>query len=117
MYSKCTLLDQTRPKPQTRPRPRPRVDLESISDDKLLSEKSDIEAENLEERLEKLYFEDKAKNRNELLYILGKMLYYGKITLKKFRIVNKVLLDIEEDDEDEDKEKDDKWSLIQSTTD
>ena len=93
------------------------VDLESKSDDKLLSEKSDIEGENLEERLEKLYFEDKAKNRNELLYILGKMLYYGKITLKKFRIVNKVLLDIEEDDEDEDKEKDDKWSLIQSTTD
>ena len=92
------------------------VDLESKSDDKLLSENLDIESENLEERLEKLYSEDKVKNRNELLYILSKMLYYGKISLKKYGIVTKVLLDIKEDDKDEDKEKDDKWSLIQSTT-
>ena len=70
----------------------------------------------MEERLEKLYSEDKVKNRNELLYILSKMLYYGKISLKKYGIVTKVLLDIKEDDKDEDKEKDDKWSLIQSTT-
>ena len=103
-------------------KPEPKNGLELNEEDKKLinslPEESNVEEkdENLGKRLKRLYFEDKVGNRNELLYILGKMLHLGYITLQEFQSVNNVLLDKDENDEEEEEEEDDKDGLIRSTT-